>query len=49
MSFDTIIPRRGTGSIKWDRRPELDHFTVCFRCRPGAYRSRYLWLCSCSW
>lgn len=28
MSFDTIIPRRGTGSIKWDRRPELDPFWV---------------------
>ena len=28
MSFDTIIPRRNTGSIKWDRRPELDPFWV---------------------
>lgn len=28
MSFDTIIPRRSTGSIKWDRRPELDPFWV---------------------
>ncbi len=28
MSFDTIIPRRGSGSIKWDRRPELDPFWV---------------------
>jgi len=28
MNFDTIIPRRGTGSIKWDRRPELDPFWV---------------------
>ncbi len=28
MSFDTIIPRNGTGSIKWDRRPELDPFWV---------------------
>jgi len=28
MDFDTIIPRHGTGSIKWDRRPELDPFWV---------------------
>ncbi len=28
MNFDTIIPRRETGSIKWDRRPELDPFWV---------------------
>jgi cystathionine beta-lyase len=28
MNFDTIIPRRDTGSIKWDRRPELDPFWV---------------------
>lgn len=28
MSFDTLIPRRGTGSIKWDRRPELDPYWV---------------------
>ena len=28
MSFDEIISRRGTGSIKWDRRPELDPFWV---------------------
>ena len=28
MSFDTIIPRRDTGSIKWDRRPELDPYWV---------------------
>ncbi|WP_129589705.1 hypothetical protein [Rubritalea profundi] len=28
MQFDTIITRRGTGSIKWDRRPELDPFWV---------------------
>jgi len=26
--FDTIIPRRGSGSIKWDRRPDLDPFWV---------------------
>lgn len=26
--FDSIIPRRGTGSIKWDRFPELDPFWV---------------------
>ena len=26
--FDTIIPRRGTGNIKYDRRPELDPFWV---------------------
>jgi len=26
--FDRIIPRRGTGSIKWDRFPELDPFWV---------------------
>ncbi len=30
MSFDfeTVIPRRGTGCIKFDRRPELDPFWV---------------------
>ena len=28
MSFDTIIDRRGSGSIKWDRRPDLDPFWV---------------------
>jgi len=26
--FDTVIPRRGTGSLKWDRRPDLDPFWV---------------------
>lgn len=26
--FDTPIPRKGTGSIKYDRRPELDPFWV---------------------
>lgn len=26
--FDTVIPRRGTGNIKYDRRPELDPFWV---------------------
>ncbi len=26
--FDTVIPRLGTGSIKYDRRPELDPFWV---------------------
>ena len=26
--FSTIIPRRGTGNIKYDRRPELDPFWV---------------------
>ena len=26
--FDRVIPRRGTGSIKWDRFPELDPFWV---------------------
>lgn len=26
--FDTIHPRRGTGSLKWDRRPDLDPFWV---------------------
>lgn len=26
--FDTIIPRRGTGNIKYDRRPDLDPFWV---------------------
>lgn len=26
--FDTIIPRRGTGNIKYDRKPELDPFWV---------------------
>ena len=24
--FDSVIPRRGTGSLKWDRRPDLDPF-----------------------
>ncbi len=28
MSFDAIIDRRGTGSIKWDRRPDLDPYWV---------------------
>lgn len=28
MPFDTLISRRGSGSIKWDRRPELDPFWV---------------------
>ena len=28
MSFDQNIERRGTGSIKWDLRPELDPFWV---------------------
>ncbi|MEM7698569.1 MAG: PatB family C-S lyase [Verrucomicrobiota bacterium] len=28
MSFDDYIERRGTGSIKWDRRPELDPYWV---------------------
>ncbi len=28
FDFDTIIPRRGTGGIKYDRRPELDPFWV---------------------
>lgn len=26
--FDRVIPRRGSGSIKWDRFPELDPFWV---------------------
>ncbi|NNC88851.1 MAG: putative C-S lyase [Akkermansiaceae bacterium] len=26
--FDAVIPRRGTGSLKWDRRPDLDPFWV---------------------
>lgn len=26
--FDTIIPRRGTGNIKYDRRPDLEPFWV---------------------
>ncbi len=26
--FDTIIPRRGTGSLKWDRRTDLDPYWV---------------------
>ena len=26
--FDTHIPRRGTGSLKWDRRPDLEAFWV---------------------
>ena len=28
FDFDTQIPRRGTGCIKYDRRPELDPFWV---------------------
>ena len=28
FDFDTVIPRRGTGNIKYDRRPELDPFWV---------------------
>lgn len=28
MNFDQIIDRRGTGAIKWDRRPELDPYWV---------------------
>ncbi len=28
FDFDTLIPRRGTGNIKYDRRPELDPFWV---------------------
>ncbi|MDF1816050.1 MAG: PatB family C-S lyase [Verrucomicrobiales bacterium] len=28
MSFDDVILRRGTGSIKWDLRPELDPYWV---------------------
>jgi len=28
FNFDTLIPRRGTGTIKYDRRPELDPFWV---------------------
>lgn len=28
FDFDTIIPRRGTGNIKYDRKPELDPFWV---------------------
>jgi cysteine-S-conjugate beta-lyase len=28
FNFDTLIPRRGTGNIKYDRRPELDPFWV---------------------
>jgi cystathionine beta-lyase len=28
FDFDTVIPRQGTGSIKYDRRPELDPFWV---------------------
>ncbi len=27
-SFDTVHPRRGSGSLKWDRRPDLDPFWV---------------------
>lgn len=27
-NFDTPIARRGTGSLKWDRRPDLDPFWV---------------------
>ena len=28
FDFDTVIPRKGTGCIKYDRRPELDPFWV---------------------
>lgn len=28
FDFDTVIPRRGSGCIKYDRRPELDPFWV---------------------
>jgi len=28
FSFDTLIDRRGSGSIKWDRRPDLDPFWI---------------------
>jgi cystathionine beta-lyase len=28
FDFDTIHPRRGTGSLKWDRRPDLDPYWV---------------------
>ncbi len=28
FDFDTIIPRRGTGNIKYDRKPDLDPFWV---------------------
>jgi len=28
FDFDTVIPRRGTGNIKYDRKPELDPFWV---------------------
>ena len=28
QNFDTPIVRRGTGSLKWDRRPDLDPFWV---------------------
>lgn len=28
FNFDQIIPRRGTGSLKWDKSPELDPFWV---------------------
>ena len=28
FDFDTVIARRGTGNIKYDRRPELDPFWV---------------------
>lgn len=36
--FDNVVPRRGTGSIKYDRRPELDPFWVAdmdFRSAPA--------------
>ncbi len=28
FDFDTVHPRRNTGSLKWDRRPDLDPFWV---------------------
>ena len=28
VDFDTIVARKGTGCIKFDRKPELDHFWV---------------------
>jgi len=45
-NFDRIIPRRGTGCIKWDRFPKLDPFWVADmdfeapRCVLDAIRSR---------
>jgi len=42
FDFDTVIPRKGTGCIKYDRRPELDPFWVAdmdFVSAPGILKA----------